>query len=47
MAGDYKVLFTYSCVAFLLALFCLLFVRHGEESQTAVNVTEILENLDD
>jgi len=47
IAGDYKILFLYSSVAFAAALGCIFFVRHGEEEPQATNVTEILENLDD
>ena len=47
MVGQYKVLFLYSCIAFVLAAFSLFFVRHGEDNSTPVTATEILEGLDD
>jgi len=46
LVSDYGSVFIYAGVAFLIALLCMLFVRHGDlpkEKQTAV---EILEQLD-
>ncbi|MCL2130664.1 MAG: MFS transporter [Treponema sp.] len=45
LTGHYKVLFLYTCIAFVLAAFSLLFVRHGEDN-TPDNVSQVLERLD-
>jgi len=47
MVGHYKVLFLYACIAFLLAAFSLLFVRHGEDKPDQVSASQVLEGLDD
>jgi len=33
IVGHYRVLFTYACVAFVLAIICLVFVKHGEDAK--------------
>ena len=35
IVGHYKVLFLYACIAFAVAIVCLFFVRHGEDSTGA------------
>jgi MFS family permease len=47
MAGHYKVLFLYACVAFALAIVTLFFVRHGEDEPEKISASQALENLDD
>ncbi|MCL2319335.1 MAG: MFS transporter [Treponema sp.] len=47
MVGQYKVLFLYACIAFTLALLCLVFVRHGEEEPQTTSAAEVLGQLDD
>jgi len=47
LVGHYRVLFSYSCIAFVLALACLIFVRHGEDEPQLTSTTEILEGLGD
>jgi len=47
MVGHYKVLFLYSCIAFAVAAFCLLFVRHGEDKTEQTSVSQALEELGD
>ncbi|MCL2878784.1 MAG: MFS transporter, partial [Treponema sp.] len=50
---NYRVLFLYSCIAFVLAIISLFFVRHGEDTPNRenepekVSATEILSGLDD
>lgn len=47
-AGHYKVLFLFACIAFALALFCLIFVRHGEETTTdSSSAAQVMESLGD
>lgn len=43
--GHYKVLFLYSCIAFAIALACLIFVRHGEDEPQSTSAAEVLEEL--
>ena len=43
-AGHYRILFLYSCLAFVLAGLNLFFVRHGEEE--SISAAKILEALD-
>ena len=45
--GHFKVLFLYSCIAFALAIVCLIFVRHGEEEPDRTTAAEILDGLGD
>ena len=33
LVGQYRVLFLYACIAYALAILCLLFVKHGEEDR--------------
>jgi MFS family permease len=47
VVGQYKVLFLYACVAFVLAAFSLLFVHHGEDKPEQVSASQVLEGLDD
>ena len=47
MVGHFKVLFLYSCIAFAIAIVCLIFVRHGEEESEKVNATQILDGMGD
>ena len=47
MVGHYKVLFLYACIAYVLAAFSLLFVRHGEDKPDQVSASQVLEGLDD
>jgi len=49
MVGQYKVLFLYACVAFVLAGLSLFFVRHGEDEKEKeqVSAVQVLEGLDD
>ena len=47
IVGHYKVLFLYACIAFVLAGFSLLFVRHGEDEKEQISAREVLEGLDD
>ena len=46
LVGHYRVLFLYTCIAFALAMICLLFVRHGEEPQST-SAVQVLEGLGD
>jgi len=47
LVGHYKVLFTYSSIAFAISAVCLLFVRHGEDKVEGVSAAQVFENLDD
>jgi len=47
LVGHYRVLFLYSCVAFLLAMVSLIFVRHGEDEPEKVSATQVLDGMDD
>ena len=47
IVGDYKVLFLYACIAFVLAAISLFFVRHGEDKVESVSASQVLEQLDD
>lgn len=47
MTGSYNTLFLYASIAFVLAIACLIFVKHGEEQPETTSAREILENLDD
>ncbi|MCL2705668.1 MAG: MFS transporter [Spirochaetaceae bacterium] len=47
VVGHYKVLFLYACIAFALAVICLLFVRHGEDEPDKTTAMQVLEGLDD
>jgi maltose/moltooligosaccharide transporter len=47
LVGHYRVLFLYACIAFVLAAFSLLFVRHGEDKPAQVSASEVLEGLED
>ena len=47
LAGHYRVLFLYACIAFILAALSLFFVRHGEEEPEPVSAAQVLEGLDD
>jgi len=47
LTGDYKVLFLYSCIAFILAAVSLFFVRHGEDKPVVVSASQVLEGMDD
>ena len=47
LVGDYKVLFLYSCIAFLLACISLFFVRHGEDEREKTTAAESLGELGD
>ena len=50
---NYRVLFLYSCIAFVLAIISLFFVRHGEDTPNRenepekVSATQVLAGLDD
>ncbi len=46
MVIAYDSLFIYAAVAFLLALLCMIFVKHGEAKPINQSVGEILENMD-
>jgi len=45
--GYYKILFLYACIAFAIAMVCLLFVRHGEDEQDKTTAIQVLDGLDD
>jgi len=47
MVGHYKVLFLYACIAYVLAVFCLLFVRHGEDKPVQVSASQVFEGMED
>jgi hypothetical protein len=47
MVGHYKVLFLYACIAYVLAAFCLLFVRHGEDKPVQVSASQVFEGMED
>jgi len=47
MAGHYKVLFLYSCIAFAVAIVSLFFVRHGEDEPQKASATQILNDMGD
>jgi len=47
LVGHYRVLFLYACIAFALAAFSLLFVRHGEDKPDQVSASQVLEGLED
>ena len=38
--GNYQSLFAYACITFILAIVCLLFVKHGEEDPQDVSLEE-------
>lgn len=47
IVGNYQVLFLYSPIAFVVALACLMFVRHGEDEPQSTSATDVLEGLGD
>jgi maltose/moltooligosaccharide transporter len=47
LVGHYRVLFLYACIAFVLAAFSLLFVRHGEDKPVQVSASQVLDGLED
>jgi len=47
MVGHYKVLFLYACIAYVVAAFCLLFVRHGEDKPVQVSASQVFEGMED
>jgi len=47
LVGHYRVLFLFACIAFALALLCLVFVRHGEEAPQATSAAQVFEQLGD
>lgn len=47
IVGHYRVLFLYSSIAFVLAIACLIFVRHGEDGPQSTSTTEVLDGLGD
>ena len=47
LTGHYKVLFLYSCIAFVLAMASLFFVRHGEDEPDIINAAQVLNDMGD
>jgi len=47
LVGHYRVLFLYACVAFVIALACLAFVRHGEDEPESTTAAEVLDGMGD